>query len=232
MLEPTLACDPVLLRPRPLTQSHPLSLWALWLAVILAIGPFIVRRIMLLGDDNYVHWMAIDYLARCISLIGVVLGFHSGLLQPVHLRTDWLRSLRVFLLLFLAELAEQAFGCPVIEQYFRFMETVSWPPIPDPTLRAVDLSLGLLFAVFVEELVFRKFIFAVVERWLPQQQLPVIIISATIFALIHFTSGVIDTMVNAFVHGIFFGMAYWTTRRLSICVVSHYLIDLLIFSSH
>jgi membrane protease YdiL (CAAX protease family) len=231
MLQPTLASDTM---PHPSAATHrsrPWSLWGLWLAVILAIGPFIVRRIVLLGDDNYVHWLAIDYLARCISVTGVILGFRSGLLQPEHLRTDWLRSLRVFLLLFVAELAEQAFGCPVFEQYFRFMETSSWPPIPDPTLRIVDLSLGLLFAVFVEELVFRKFLFAVIERWLPQQ-LPVIIISATIFALIHFTSGVVDTMVNAFVHGIFLGVAYSTTRRLSICVVSHYLIDFLIFSSH
>jgi len=162
---------------------------------------------------------------------GVILGFRSGFLRPVHLRANWLRSLWVFLLLFVAELAEQVFGCPVLEQYFRFMETSSWPPIADPTLRVVDLSLGLLFAVFVEELVFRKFLFAVIERWF-SQKFPVIIISATIFALIHFTSGVVDTMVNAFVHGIFFGIAYWTTRRLSICVVSHYLIDFFIFSGH
>jgi membrane protease YdiL (CAAX protease family) len=73
-------------------------------------------------------------------------------------------------------------------------------------------------------------LFAVLERWLPQQ-LSVIIISAAIFACIHFTSGVLDTMLNAFVHGVFFGIAYRTTRRLSICVVSHYLIDLLIFGN-
>ena len=231
MLQPTLACDTMPPSPAANQQSHPLSQWALWLAVILAIGPFIVRRIVLLGDDNYVHWLAIDYLARCISLIGVILGFRSGLLQPVHPRADWPRSLQVFLLLFFAEYAEQIFGCPVIEHYFRLMATSSWPPIPVPTLRAADLSLGLLFAVFIEELVFRKFLFAVIERWLPQQ-IPVIIISATAFALVHFTSGVADTMVNAFVHGIFFGVAYWTTRRLWICVVSHYLIDLFIFSSH
>ena len=80
MLQPNFACDT---RPPPSAaaqQSHPLSLWGLWLAVILAIGPFIVRRIILLGDDNYVHWLEIDYPARCISLIGVILGFRSGLL--------------------------------------------------------------------------------------------------------------------------------------------------------
>src|SRR3974390_2567738 len=231
MLQPTIACDTTAPPSAASRQSPPLSLLGLWLAAILAVGPFIVRRIILLGDDNYLHWMAIDYPARCISVIGVILGFRSGLLLPVHPRADWSRSVLIFLLLFVAEFAEQAFGYPVLEKYFRFMETVAWPPIPDPTLRFADFSVGLLFAIFVEELVFRKFSFAVIERWLPRR-LPVIIISATIFALIHFTSGVVDTMVNAFVHGIFFGIAYWTPRRLWICVVSHYLIDLFIFSSH
>ena len=175
--------------------------------------------------------MTIDYLARCLSLIGALVGFRSGLLAPAHPRTDWPKSLQVFLLLFAAEYAQQRFGGPVLAHYFRFTETTAWPAIPDPTLRVADLSIGLLFAVFVEEFVFRKFLFAVIERWLPQR-LPVIVISATAFALIHFTSGVADTMMNAFVHGIFLGLAYWTTRRLSICVASHYLIDFLIFSDH
>ena len=231
MLQSSLACDTVPFSSAAAHQSRLVSLWGLWLAVILAIGPFIVRRIVLLGDDNYAHWLAIDYAARCISLIGVILGFRLGLLQSAHRPADWLKSTQVFLLLFFAEYAEQTFGCPVIEQYFRFMQTSAWPPIPDPTLRFADISFGLLFAVFVEEVVFRKFLFAVIERWFPQK-LPVIVISAASFGLIHFTSGVVDTMVNAFVHGILFGIAYWTTRRLSICVASHYLIDLLIFGNH
>ena len=230
MLQTNLACDTMPPSSAAPHRSRPLSLWGLWLAIFLAIAPFIVRRIILLGDDNYLHWMAIDYLARCISLIGVILGFCSGLLESPHPRTG-LGSLAVFLLLFAAEYAEQIFGCPVLEHYFRFFETSSWPPIPDPTIRIADLSLGLLFAVFVEEVVFRKFLFAVIERWLPQR-LPVIIISSAAFALIHFTSGIVDTMANAFVSGIFFGVAYWTTRRLSICVASHYLIDFLIFMNH
>jgi membrane protease YdiL (CAAX protease family) len=231
MRQPNLTCDTIPPLPAATRPSHPLSLWVLWLAVILAVGPFIVRRIILLGDDNYLHWMAIDYLARCISLIGVVLGFYSGHLQSPPPRTGRLISLLVFLLLFAAECAEQTFGYPLFEHYFRFLETSSWPQISDPTVRIADLSLGLLFAVFVEEAVFRKFLFAVIERWLPQR-LPVIIISSAVFALIHFTSGVVDTMVNAFVNGIFLGIAYWATRRLSVCVASHYLIDFLVFSNH
>ena len=144
MRQPNLVCDTMPASSAATHRSHPLSLWGLWLAIFLAIAPFIVRRIILLGDDNYLHWMAIDYLARCISLIGVILGFCSGLLQSPHPRTGWLGSLAVFLLLFAAEYAEQIFGCPVLEHYFRFLETSSWPPIPDPTLRVADLSLGPL----------------------------------------------------------------------------------------
>lgn len=231
MRRANLTCDTTPPPSAATHSQHRFPLWSLWLAVILAVGPFIVRRIILLGDDNYLHWMAIDYLARCVSLIGVILGFYSGLLQSPHPRTGWLSSLLVLSLLFAAEYAEQTFGYPIIEHYFRFAETSAWPPISNPTVRVADVSLGLLFAVFVEEAVFRKFLFAVIERWLPQR-LPVIIISSTVFALVHFTSGVVDTMMNAFVNGIFLGIAYWTTRRLSICVVSHYLIDFLIFSEH
>ena len=122
-------------------------------------------------------------------------------------------------------------AAPSLSTIFAFWRHHPGPQSRIQLIRIADLSLGLLFAVFVEEVVFRKFLFAVIERWLPQR-LPVIIISSAAFALIHFTSGVVDTLVNAFVSGIFFGVAYWTTRRLSICVASHYLIDFLIFMNH
>ena len=214
--------------PLAIDKSYPSSRWSLWLAIILAIGPFIVRRIVLLGDDNFAHWLAIDYLARCISLTGVIFAFRSGLVSSEHTPASWRRSLQVMFLLVVAECAEQVFGYPLLRQHFHFMETTSWPAIPDPVLRLSDLSVGLLFDVYVEEMVFRRFLFSVIETRLPQF-FPVVFISAAIFGLVHFTSSVADTMLNAFIHGLFLGIAYWTTRRLSICVASHYLVDLLIF---
>lgn len=199
--------------------------WILWLAVALAIGPFVARRLILLGDVNYIHWLVVDNLARCISLVGVALGFRSGLLSDSHPRADWRTSYWIFLLLFAAENAEQMFGDPLWRHYLRFTQLSPWPPVLDPTLRILDLLAGLLLVALSEELVFRRFLFAVIERWFTGK-VPVIMISATVFALVHFTSGVVDTMANALVHGIFLGIAFWATRRIAICVVSHYLIDL------
>ena len=228
MARPTLAVDTLLLPPTIVGRAHPSSTRTLLLAVALTIAPFIVRRIILLGDDNYAHWMAIDYVARCISLLGAIFGLRSGLLRDTPRPAAWPRSIKVFLLLFAAEYAQQAFGAPLLAQQFRFANTLAWPTIPDPTLRAADLWLGLLFAVFVEEIVFRKLLFAVIQLWRPRP-MPIILISTFAFALVHFTSGVIDTMLNAFVHGIFLGVAYWMTRRLSVCVAAHYLVDFMIF---
>ena len=56
-----------------------------------------------------------------------------------------------------------------------------------------------------------------------------IVTSAAIFALIHLTSGLDDTL-NAFLSGLLLGVAYWQTRRLSVCIVSHYLADFYVFS--
>jgi membrane protease YdiL (CAAX protease family) len=129
------------------------------------------------------------------------------------------------LLLFVAENAEQMFGDPLLRHYLRFMQLSPWPPVHDPTLQILDLSAGLLLVALSEGLVFRRFLFAVIERRVTEK-VPVIILSSAAFALVQFTSGVVDTMVNAFVHAIFLGTAFRATRRVAICVVSHYLIDL------
>jgi membrane protease YdiL (CAAX protease family) len=73
--------------------------------------------------------------------------------------------------------------------------------------------------------VFRRLMFSMFGS---KKFVSVTFLSALIFALIHLTSGIADT-INAFIHGILLGSAFWITRRVSVCIVSHYLIDLKIF---
>jgi CAAX protease family protein len=107
---------------------------------------------------------------------------------------------------------------------------VLWRPpfIPNPFLRTFDLTLGLLLVAVSEEYVFRGLLMALLER-LRLNTPMVIVTSAMVFALIHLTSG-LDVTLNAFLAGLLYGVAYWQTRRLSVCIVSHYLTDLYVFS--
>src|ERR1700687_1109778 len=90
--------------PHPAHPSEAVVPWIASLAIALAIGPFIVKRAILLGDHGYAYWLTVDYVARCISLVGVVLGFPSGLLARSHARAGAFTSFLVLLILIAAEL--------------------------------------------------------------------------------------------------------------------------------
>jgi membrane protease YdiL (CAAX protease family) len=196
-----------------------------WLVVALAIGPFVIKRIILLGEHDYAFWLTVDYVARCVSLVGVALGFRSGLIERPQLRTGWLVSGVALTALLFAGFVEQTIVYPILQTHLNYFNLSFFPKITNENIRAVDLVFGLLLVAFSEELVFRRLLFSLLPSKSP---LLVTILSAVIFAMIHLTSGLADT-VNAFVYGILLGGAFWITRRISICIVAHYVVDFIIF---
>ena len=60
------------------TAKANLSWWG-WFAIALAFGPFIAKRAILLDHPPYIIWLVIDYSARVISLVGVVIAGQAGL---------------------------------------------------------------------------------------------------------------------------------------------------------
>ncbi len=99
---------------------------------------------MKLARRKFLHLAAVAAALPAASRIALAEVYPS---RPVHWIVGSRRrlgSLAVFLLLFAAEYVEQIFGCPVIEHYFRFLETSSWPPIPDPTHSDRGSFVGIL----------------------------------------------------------------------------------------
>lgn len=206
----------------PREGCQPKMTWVAWLAVILAVAPFVIKRIILFGDyENYVVWLTVDYVARFVSLLGVALGFRSGLIQPLEFRSGWFVSCVVLAGLLSAELAEHIFIYPILLDNLNYLRLSSMPQITNANVRAADLVFGLLLVSASEELVFRRLMFSVIGT---RNVASATVLSALIFALIHLTSGIADA-TNAFVHGVLLGF----TRRVSVCIISHYLVDLKIF---
>ena len=199
-----------------------------WLAIAVATVPFYLKRALLLGQHDYIIWLTADYSARIISLIGVAMARRSGLFPPARPSAGILTSVFAFIALLAAEFCLYAFVYPVLRAHFNYFELWRFPSIPNPLIRNFDLTFGLLLVAVSEESVFRGLLFALFERW-RLKPLAVIVFSSAAFALIHLTSGTASTL-NAFLYGLLYGAAYWRTRRLAVCIASHYLLDLYIFA--
>jgi hypothetical protein len=68
-----------------------------WLAVGIAIAPFIAKRIFLLTQPDYGVWLAADYGARAVSIFGFVLARQIGLSDRARPTAGLLKSIFVFL---------------------------------------------------------------------------------------------------------------------------------------
>jgi membrane protease YdiL (CAAX protease family) len=201
--------------------------WKGRIAIAVAIVPFIAKRAILLGQHDYIFWLATDYSARMLSLVGVAMARRSGIFASARPPAGVMFSVLIFIAVLIAQYI-LGYLYPVLRVHLNYFQLSSFPPIPNPRLRDFDLTFGLLLTALSEESVFRALLFAVFERW-HMKPLTIIILSSVAFALIHVTSGVADT-IDAFLYGLLWGTAYWITGRLSVCVASHYLVDLIIFS--
>lgn len=207
-------------------SKHTLS-WSDWFAIAVATVPFFVKRAILLEEHSYVFWLATDYGARTLSLVGVAMARRAGLLSTNRPAAGVAVSVAIFAVLVVAELNLQAHIYPILRDHLHYLALSHFPSIPSRLVKSIDLTFGLLLVALSEESVFRSLLIALLERW-NIKSWAVIILSSAAFALIHLTSGVADA-VNAFLHGLLLGTAYWKTRRLSVCVASHYLVDLYTF---
>jgi len=201
--------------------------WKGRITIAVAIVPFIAKRAILFGHHSYIFWLATDYSARMLSLVGVAMARRSGIFASSRHRAGVMFSLLIFMAVLIAQYI-LGYLYPILRVHLNYFQFSSFPPILNPHLRDFDLTFGLLLTALSEESVFRALLFAVFEKW-HMKPLTIIILSSVAFALIHATSGAADA-INALLYGFLWGAAYWITGRLSVCVAAHYLADLIIFS--
>jgi len=133
----------------------------------------------------------------------------------------------VFVVALMIERLWQLYAGPLLEHHLSYFQYARTPLIQDRGLILFDLFVGIWLVAISEELIFRRLLFALLER-LVVGKLAVLAVSSALFALVHLTTGLNDA-VNALFHGVVFGTVFYATRRLSLCIVLHYMDDFLIF---
>jgi hypothetical protein len=198
-----------------------------WCAVVLAFVPLAAKRIALLGEPAFDYWLAWDYGARCVMLTGVMLGYRTRLIRALPTRASLLVSAIVFVAALSIERLEQLYLGPILQQYLPYFQYARTPLIQNRELILFDLFFGIWLVAISEELVFRRFLFALLDR-LAFGKSAILLISSALFGLVHVTTG-LNEAVSAFLHGIMLGLVFFATRRLALCIVLHYIDDFLIF---
>lgn len=99
--------------------------------------------------------------------------------------------------------------------------------IGDTLLALLDLTAGIFLVAVSEELAFRRLLFALLERC-GMGATAVAMLSSSVFALIHVTSGLADTL-NAFLAGLLLALLFRATGRVGLCIAVHYIDDLTVY---
>ena len=198
-----------------------------WLGIALALLPLPIKRTMLLGEPEVLHWLAWDYGVRFIMILGVVLVYEAGAMGPPPTRVFWQKAALIFVIAALGEWF-LVFGEAILGDYLpSYFEYFAPPVIRDRYLLVLDLTLGIMLVAISEELVFRRLVFSLLERF-GLGKISVLFFSSALFALVHITSG-LDSLIVTFLHGLIFGAAFYSTGRLSVCIALHYIGNFLVF---
>ncbi|MGQ0675007.1 MAG: CPBP family intramembrane glutamic endopeptidase [Rhodospirillales bacterium] len=198
-----------------------------WAAIALAFLPVVVKRSVVLGEPGVLYWLVWDYTGRFVSLAGVILAYVAGIMGPPPARAPLLKSIAVFVLGLLAVWLMLRCVTPVLGKWLPYFQYFTHPHIRDRNLLLFDMVVGAFLVALNEELVFRRLLFSLLERF-DLRGLTIILSSSAAFALIHLTSG-LASLVGSFLAGLIFASAFYATGRLSISIALHYIGDFVAF---
>lgn len=186
----------------------------------------------LLFVDTWQEWLAVDYLLRILFLAYVLLvpRVRAEAIQLFHRAwNDMSGSLRLMTLaiVVLAAVMAEIFIDQIRPPIFALFPETEWFNYFEIESRfwlVFDLTIGLGLVAISEELMFRGFVIRCLG-FLTSRATLLILFSAVIFGLVHWTNGV-DNVVAAILTGIVLGSIYMHSRSLWPCVIIHYLINL------
>lgn len=175
-------------------------------------------------------WMIIDYGTRfaalgCLFASPACRASIGQCLQST--RPIWLCVAVCAVVTFLAHMVAN-WTTYLIPLDFLYQPIASHPVPVNPTLKWIDLTFGLALVAISEELIFRGSVFGALKDKL---NLPMAVaITSAMFGLTHWGGGIAN-MVLALIIGISFQISLRFQGSIIYVIISHYLINLVVFYS-
>ncbi len=201
--------------------------------LLLAYAPLLLNDFALIPAAKHASaWTVylIDYVSRFLALAIVFL--HPKIraifdLPETPKRNWWFWMLPLLsVLIFTDYLARHYIYVPITAAFPDFV-LFRFPTLGDGVLHWVDLTAGLLLVAFSEELICRRICAGLLER-IGCRPAAIILISATLFALIHWSGGV-GQLCYTFLWGVLFMEVYLIWRSLWVVVALHFAVNFSFF---
>jgi uncharacterized protein len=217
------------MNPAPQPPTHRIRTGALALAAVLV--PFHANDAANILVTQPGPWLAIDYAVRLAALGIAAVVLH----RDAALRREHLGAPKISVLATVAwTAAVTAIGLYLIVGPGRAMLAL-WPAthvgripiIADPTLRILDLSLGLLLVAASEEIAFRAIALPVFADGFGSR-IAAVAVTSVLFGFAHWSIGA-GAIVQTALAGAALAVLTRATGSVWPAVVAHYVIDLVAF---
>lgn len=202
------------------------------LVLLLLVSPFYLNDFASIYIDDWRVWLTIDYLGvKLLPLVLVLWLVRSGRVSFRDLglvRQGPVVMVAVFLLLTLVATIIDQNGYRLLEGVSGYAALGGMPPITSRAWDWFDLTLGLLLVGIVEELVFRGVMLHFLRRY-TRNTLAIVVISAVVFGLIHWSLGLSAVLVTTAIGAVFM-LAYIRTGSLLPIMLAHFAVNFIDFS--
>lgn len=202
------------------------SFWSDMGLLVFLVAPFFLNDFGFLASKTVPQWLVVDYGSKLLALV--------ILLAVLPLRRAAAGTLK--LIRPLSEAVVLAAVCTgliiFIDHFFRSVIDIEidslvlfrYPAVESKVLYWMDITFGLAVTAISEEFVFRGVFAVLMARYLPGTTL-MVVLSAVVFALIHWSHGV-TSMVVAGLAGVALMALYLRTGSVLPGIAAHYFVNL------
>jgi membrane protease YdiL (CAAX protease family) len=193
--------------------------------LVLLTAPFFLNDFIFLNIQTAPQWLAADYGSKMLALIVLfaVLPLRRAAASTVKLKTTLKEAVTLAVLSTGAVIFANYFFRVLVPVEIESLVLFRYPPLTPGLLYWTDITFGLALTSVSEEFVFRG-VFAVVAARYLSGNAAMVLVSAIIFALIHWSHG-LTSMVVAGIAGVVLMVLYLRTGSVLPGIVAHYAIN-------
>ena len=200
----------------------------LWPWFVLAYGVFFLNDVLFIRSSDWQTYLTVDYGSRVVALALLLVprAPRAIVLQRETRRVGFGRAILLALACVAWERLLAAGVLPELGLIFGNSRLADFPVLP-PGIKQLDLVFGVILVAVSEEVLSRRVAKAVLREVL-RRDLQVIVVSAALFAGMHWSQG-IPNLVYVFLIGVVFMAVYLRVGVLWPLIVAHYVIDAIAF---